>query len=132
MDKTSLTGLLALATSALGAMFDPYYANMSWEAPRTLSNWSNLTVSTPTGTFIGALNDTYPNVRQFLRVPYAQVSRRRFPQRIKEKLQEQLTRHTKSHPSVTSVGYLLGIREGRARRSTQRSSVPVRSPGRHV
>ncbi|KAL4733148.1 Alpha/Beta hydrolase protein [Aspergillus similis] len=31
-----------------------------------------LTVETRTGTFIGMLNDTYPNVRQFLRVPYAQ------------------------------------------------------------
>jgi hypothetical protein len=74
MARTSIAGLLALSASALGAMFDPYYANLSWEAPRTLSNWSNLTVATPTGTFIGMLNDTYPNVRQFLRVPYAQVS----------------------------------------------------------
>jgi hypothetical protein len=31
-------------------------------------------VETRTGTFIGILNDTYPNVRQFLRVPFAQVS----------------------------------------------------------
>jgi hypothetical protein len=30
-------------------------------------------VDTRTGTFIGMLNDTYPNVRQFLRVPFAQV-----------------------------------------------------------
>ncbi|KAH8657942.1 Alpha/Beta hydrolase protein [Xylariales sp. PMI_506] len=70
--KVSFVGLLAFSSSALGAMYDPYYANMSWQAPRTLSNWANLTVSTPTGTFIGIFNDTYPDVRQFLRVPYAQ------------------------------------------------------------
>ncbi|ETS76618.1 hypothetical protein PFICI_12005 [Pestalotiopsis fici W106-1] len=70
--KTLLTWLLATATCAFGAMFDPYYANLTWQPPRTLSNWSNLTVTTPTGTFIGTLNDTYPNVRHFLRVPYAQ------------------------------------------------------------
>ncbi|CAK38419.1 alpha/beta-hydrolase [Aspergillus phoenicis ATCC 13157] len=63
-------GLLGLAASALGT-YAPYYANLTWEQPRTLSNWSNLTVETRTGTFIGMLNDTYPDVRQFLRVPYA-------------------------------------------------------------
>lgn len=65
-------GLLGLAASALGT-YAPYYANLTWEQPRTLSNWSNLTVETRTGTFIGMLNDTYPDVRQFLRVPYAKV-----------------------------------------------------------
>lgn len=64
-------GLLTLASSALAV--GPYYANLSWEAPRTLSNWANLTVDTPYGTFVGFYNDTYPNVRQFLRVPYAKV-----------------------------------------------------------
>ena len=34
----------------------------------------NLTVETRTGTFLGGLNDTYPNVRQFKWVPYAKVS----------------------------------------------------------
>ncbi|RDW83643.1 uncharacterized protein DSM5745_03969 [Aspergillus mulundensis] len=62
--------LLFLATTSL-ATFAPYYANLTFQPPRTLSNWSNLTVETRTGTFIGALNDTYPDVRQFLRVPYA-------------------------------------------------------------
>ncbi|KAI4600026.1 hypothetical protein KJ359_001127 [Pestalotiopsis sp. 9143b] len=70
--QASLAWLLATATSSFGAMFDPYYANMTWQPPRTLSNWTNLTVATSTGTFIGMLNDTYPDVRQFLRVPYAQ------------------------------------------------------------
>jgi hypothetical protein len=72
-----VTGLLALALAAtptIAAQFDPYYANLTWEAPRTLSVGSNLTVKTETGTFIGLLNDTYPNVRQFLRVPFAEVS----------------------------------------------------------
>lgn len=66
-------GLLGLATLASCELNPPYYANLTWQAPRTLSNWSNLTVETRTGTFIGMLNDTYPNVRQFLRVPFAQV-----------------------------------------------------------
>ncbi|KAF3403509.1 Acetylcholinesterase [Penicillium rolfsii] len=53
-------------------LLPPYFQDLKWEAPRSLSNWSNLTVETRTGTFIGMLNDTYPNVRQFLRVPFAQ------------------------------------------------------------
>ncbi|GKZ29543.1 hypothetical protein AbraIFM66950_005380 [Aspergillus brasiliensis] len=61
-----------LAALALGDLNPPYYADLSWQPARTLSNWSNLTVETRTGTFIGMLNDTYPNVRQFLRIPYAQ------------------------------------------------------------
>ncbi|GKZ64176.1 hypothetical protein AnigIFM50267_003637 [Aspergillus niger] len=61
-----------LTTLALGELYPPYYADLSWQPARTLSNWSNLTVETRTGTFVGMLNDTYPNVRQFLRVPYAQ------------------------------------------------------------
>lgn len=74
MQLTLLSGLLALAAPlAMCAQFDPYYANLTWQEPRTLSDWSNLTVKTETGTFIGMLNDTYPNVRQFLRVPFAQV-----------------------------------------------------------
>jgi hypothetical protein len=70
-------GLLTLALSAtpsIAAQFDPYFANPTWEAPRTLSVGSNLTVKTETGTFIGLLNNTYPNVRQFLRVPFAEAS----------------------------------------------------------
>lgn len=66
-------GLLGLAAVALGELNPPYYANLTWQPARTLSNWSNLTVETRTGTFIGMLNDTYPDVRQFLRVPFAQV-----------------------------------------------------------
>lgn len=66
--------LFALATSALGQSYAPMYANLTWQPPRTLSNWSNLTVKTSTGAFIGMYNDTYPNVCQFLRVPFAQVS----------------------------------------------------------
>ncbi|GAT22659.1 para-nitrobenzyl esterase [Aspergillus luchuensis] len=61
-----------LTTLALGELYPPYYADLSWQPARSLSNWSNLTVETRTGTFIGMLNDTYPDVRQFLRVPYAQ------------------------------------------------------------
>lgn len=64
----------ALATSTLAQIEPPYYANLSFLPPRTLSNWSNLTVETETGTFIGMYNDTYPNVRQFLRIPFAKVS----------------------------------------------------------
>lgn len=72
-----VTGLFALVLAtapSLAAQFDPYFANLTWEAPRTLSVGSNLTVKTETGTFIGLLNDTYPNVRQFLRIPFAEVS----------------------------------------------------------
>ena len=37
------------------------------------STTDNLTVKTRTGAFTGNLNDTYPDVRQFLYVPYAKV-----------------------------------------------------------
>jgi hypothetical protein len=40
---------------------------------KNTTNSPNLTVTTRTGTFIGDLNDTYPNVRQFKYIPYAQV-----------------------------------------------------------
>ncbi|KAL4807023.1 alpha/beta-hydrolase [Aspergillus unguis] len=72
MVRLAVLGLLGLAAQALGELNPPYYANLTWQPARTLSNWSNLTVETNTGTFIGMLNDTYPNVRQFLRVPFAQ------------------------------------------------------------
>lgn len=68
---------IAVTISVLGwpdKHLPPYFENLKWESPRSLSNWSNLTVKARTGTFIGMLNDTYPNVRQFLRVPFAQVS----------------------------------------------------------
>ncbi|PVH72271.1 alpha/beta-hydrolase [Cadophora sp. DSE1049] len=44
------------------------------------STTDNLTVKTRTGTFMGNLNDTYPDVRQFLYVPYAKppVGKRRW------------------------------------------------------
>lgn len=39
------------------------------------SAWAiDLTVKTRTGTFLGSLNDTYPDVRQFKWIPYAKVS----------------------------------------------------------
>lgn len=41
----------------------------------TTNTSSNLVVKTRTGTFVGGLNDTYPNVRQFKYVPYAKVTR---------------------------------------------------------
>ncbi|QKX64570.1 uncharacterized protein TRUGW13939_11745 [Talaromyces rugulosus] len=69
---TSTLSLLGIVALALSELNPPYYANLTWQPARTLSNWSNLTVETRTGTFIGTLNDTYPNVRQFLRVPFAQ------------------------------------------------------------
>ncbi|KAL4948838.1 alpha/beta-hydrolase [Aspergillus filifer] len=74
MQKSILAGLLALqlVAPAASAQYDPYFADLSWQAPRTLSDWDNLTVTTETGTFVGLLNDTYPNVRQFLRVPFAE------------------------------------------------------------
>ena len=66
-----LLGGLAVASTV---SIPPYYANLTWEPARTLSMWHSLTVETETGTFVGMLNDTYPNVRQFLRIPYAKVS----------------------------------------------------------
>lgn len=69
----NIGALLGSAAIASAEVYPPYYANLTWQPPRTLSNWSNLTVETQTGTFIGMLNDTYPNVRQFLRIPYAKV-----------------------------------------------------------
>lgn len=62
-------GLAVASTSSI----PPYYANLTSEAARSASTWSNLTVETKTGTFVGMLNDTYPDVRQFLRIPYAKV-----------------------------------------------------------
>ena len=74
MLQSTAVVLLALIGSVFGQSYAPYYANMTWQPARTLSTWSNLTVETQTGTFIGLFNDTYPNVRQFLRIPFAQVS----------------------------------------------------------
>ncbi|KAJ5278774.1 hypothetical protein N7478_004146 [Penicillium angulare] len=64
--------VLGLAAFAWGDLNPPYYANLTWQPARSISNWANLTVETRTGTFIGSLNDTYPEVRQFLRIPFAQ------------------------------------------------------------
>lgn len=66
----ALAGLMTVAT---GETFPPYVQNLTYEGGRTLSDWANLTVETRTGTFIGSLNDTYPNVRQFKRIPFSQV-----------------------------------------------------------
>ncbi|KAJ5453820.1 uncharacterized protein N7458_004776 [Penicillium daleae] len=65
-------GAVAVTVLAADKSFPPYFGDLKWEEPRYLSNWSSLTVETRTGTFIGMLNNTYPNVRQFLRVPFAQ------------------------------------------------------------
>ncbi|KAJ5982844.1 hypothetical protein N7481_004943 [Penicillium waksmanii] len=73
MVRLAAFGLLELAVQTLGGLNSPYYANLTWQPARTFSNWANLTVKTNTGTFIGFLNDTYPNVHQFLRIPFAQV-----------------------------------------------------------
>ena len=40
---------------------------------QTEHNSNNLIVHARTGTFVGDLNDTYPDVRQFKYVPYAKV-----------------------------------------------------------
>lgn len=54
--------------------YTPWYANESFQPARTLHpDWANLTIETNTGSFIGFYNDTYPDVRQFLRIPFAQV-----------------------------------------------------------
>lgn len=38
------------------------------------TSWAaDLIVNTRTGSFLGSLNDTYPDVRQFKWVPYAKV-----------------------------------------------------------
>lgn len=76
MKFPSIVALVAVTdvVHAVATRLPPYLEDLKWEAPRSLSNWSNLTVQTRTGTIIGILNDTYPNVRQFLRVPFAQVS----------------------------------------------------------
>jgi hypothetical protein len=85
MIKATFYALVALVSCAIGqnttatttgvaaGALPTYYANLTFQAPRSLSNWSNLTVETRTGRFIGFLNDTQPNVRQFLRVPFAKV-----------------------------------------------------------
>ena len=71
MKFPSIVALVAVTNADYAAdkPLPPYLEDLKWEAPRSLSNWSNLTVQTRTGTLIGILNDTYPNVRQFLRVP---------------------------------------------------------------
>lgn len=69
-----LFAVLRLIATTQAKQFDPYLSDLTHQAPRTLHHgWDNLTVETNTGTFIGMYNDTYPNVRQFLRIPFAQV-----------------------------------------------------------
>ncbi|WKT45387.1 Alpha/Beta hydrolase fold [Fusarium oxysporum f. sp. vasinfectum] len=73
MKMATLFAVLGLLATTQAKQFDPYLADLTHQAPRTLHHgWPNLTVETNTGTFIGMYNDTYPNVRQFLRIPFAQ------------------------------------------------------------
>ena len=58
--------IYSLITAALVVLVD---ANVYSRQDDT----DNLTVRTRTGTFIGDLNDTYPDVRQFKWIPYAKV-----------------------------------------------------------
>ncbi|CAI7595607.1 unnamed protein product [Penicillium glandicola] len=71
MARLAVTGML-IATASAALSEPPYFANMTWQSPRTLSNALQLNVETKTGTFTGLYNDTYPNVRQFLHIPFAQ------------------------------------------------------------
>ena len=48
-------------------------ASPAWASPSEQAE-SNPIVHTRTGSFVGDYNDTYPDVRQFKYVPYAQVS----------------------------------------------------------
>lgn len=74
MQTGPLFGVLGLLATTQTKQFDPFLADLTHQGPRTLHHgWANLTVETNTGTFIGMYNDTYPNVRQFLRIPFAQV-----------------------------------------------------------
>lgn len=52
-----------------------FIANLTsaWTNAQNQTDDDNLTVYTRTGTFIGDLNDTYPDVRQFKYIPYAKV-----------------------------------------------------------
>lgn len=61
--------LAALATVVLAANC---VLAVPWRHGNGKSDHS-LTVKTRTGTFVGNLNDTYPNVRQFKYIPYAKV-----------------------------------------------------------
>jgi hypothetical protein len=55
-----------------GALASAFFASGALSTSTNTS--SNLVVKTRTGTFVGGLNDTYPNVRQFKYVPYAKVT----------------------------------------------------------
>ncbi|KAM6518967.1 hypothetical protein FALCPG4_012629 [Fusarium falciforme] len=73
MKSYTLLAALWLWAIAQAKQFDAYLADLSHQQPRSIRHgWDNLTVETNTGTFIGMYNDTYPNVRQFLRIPFAQ------------------------------------------------------------
>ena len=74
-----------------------------------------LTVSTRTGTFVGNLNDTYPDVRQFKYIPYAKVLVPHFHSPI-------LT--TPSHRLETSAGHLHNPFTTPQESTTQQSLVP--------
>jgi hypothetical protein len=74
MKSYTFLAALWLWAIARAKQFDAYLADLSHQQPRSIRHgWDNLTVETNTGTFIGMYNDTYPNVRQFLRIPFAQV-----------------------------------------------------------
>ncbi|KAH7110946.1 Alpha/Beta hydrolase protein [Dactylonectria macrodidyma] len=73
MKGYTLFAVLGLSATTLGKQYDAYLTDLGHQKPRALHHgWDNLTVETITGTFIGMYNDTYPNVRQFLRIPFAQ------------------------------------------------------------
>ncbi|KAJ4201358.1 hypothetical protein NW759_015675 [Fusarium solani] len=73
MKSYTFLAALWLWAIARAKQFDAYLADLSHQQPRSIRHgWDNLTVETNTGTFIGMYNDTYPNVRQFLRIPFAQ------------------------------------------------------------
>lgn len=125
MMKIFAIGALIVTTITVATadkLLPPYFEDLKWEPPRSLSNWSNLTVETRTGTFIGMLNDTYPNVRQFLRVPFAQVSGPPRKQIIPTNLTSLLA---SSHPLVIFAGCPRRNLHPRAENMMPRSTDPV-------
>lgn len=127
MMKFSTLGILIAATipiTTADKLLPPYFEDLIWEASRSLSNWSNLTVETRTGRFVGMLNDTYPNVRQFLRVPFAKVSFH--PKYIYIYTINLTSLLHSSHPSVIFAGCPRRNSHPRAENMMPQSTAPVR------